>query len=514
MDLEKIWTWGAKYVSTTEMSIEEKVVGEAIAAQKASVRCIKDNRYSDFLLEHALPFVEAVRDIRVHPDQSKEAMDLYQQSVLIHYDVLTSLTKTVSPLDCAFLEWQQTPITLDVMYDLDPDFRQAVSEFVDVIEESDDIIGVEAARIHTGFYGIISATDFAALPGSTLNVIAQIIERSSIPKEYKQAIMAAKSWGLNGIYVFGDRYSGVLKSCGNVQRAIEEEKRYLKWIWTEPSKAMLGLMGALGQSSYDRFRYFEMYGKRFTPYIKAAQDAGVHVANIVMLPTHVGDIGHHIGPSYYHICRDDMCMAILEAVSETVYGTLRRALAMGKIKSPFDVTSVATGASASAMAEILAWEGFTPDMVQDMLQKRFNNYKLAHPYDRPMVGELHINDWLDFATRGASINAQPPRGSDGKVMGVPIDLAAIRFNSRLNNPQWYTYPYTAITVRTTALLRFLDQPCLLAPEPPSIAGLVNATALHPDVPMAPVQLCKNCATSRYLPAKCNYCLSPRLNSVL
>ncbi|HJH28368.1 MAG TPA: DUF2193 domain-containing protein [Methanosarcinaceae archaeon] len=38
--------------------------------------------------------------------------------------------------------------------------------------------------------------------------------------------------------------------------------------------------------------------------------------------------------------------------------------------------------------------------------------------------------------------------------------------------------------------------------------------LNPDVPMAPVQMCKNCATNRFLPAKCDYCMSPNLNSVL
>jgi hypothetical protein len=378
----------------SELSLPEKVVEDAIAAQKASVECIKENRYKDFQLEQCLPFVEIVRNFKRTPEQSKEAMDLYQASLLLHYEILTSLTKTVSAMDCAFLEWQQTPITLDIMYRMDRDFKDAIDVFVNTIEESDDIIGIEATRVHNGFYGIISSMDFAALP------------------------------------------------------------------------------------------------------------------------THVGDIGHHIGPSYYHICKDDMCLAILEAVSQVGYDTMRRALGMGKIQSPFDVAGIATGASASAMAEILAWEAFTPDMIQDLFQKRFHHWVMAHPYDRPMVGELHINDWLDFATRGASINAPAPRGSGGKVSGVPIDLSAIRFNSKLNNPQRYTYPYTGISVRTTALLRFVDQPCLLAPEPPSIVGMINATVLHPELPMAPVQLCKNCATARYEPAKCNYCISPKLNSML
>ncbi len=98
-------------------------------------------------------------------------------------------------------------------------------------------------------------------------------------------------------------------------------------------------------------------------------------------------------------------------------------------------------------------------------------------------------------------------------MCVPIDLEPVIFNPELNNPQMYAYPFTAITVRATALLRFVDQPCLLAPEPPGV-GIVNATALNPEEAMAPVQLCRQCSTSRFLPAKCDYCLSPILNSVL
>jgi len=496
------------------MNLIEKVVNDAIAAQNAAVQSIKIHRYEDFMLEHARAYVDVIRGFGCTGEQSKEAMALYQQSLLLHYDILTSLTDTITPLDTAFLEWQQTPITLEIMYELDPEFRKAVKVFIDTIDESEDIVGIEATRVHNGFYGIMSSTDFAALPGSTLNVLAQIIERAPIEKKYKQAILSAKSWGLNGIYVFGDIYTKVLKETRNIKKAIDEEKRYLKWIWDKPAEAMLHLMGELGHTSYDRFRYFELYREKFSPFVKTAFDAGVHPANIVMLPTHVGDIGHHIGSSYYKLCRDDMCMAILESISEVVSGTLKSALAMDKIKSPFDVASIATGASASAIADILAWDGFTPDYIQDMMQKRFKNFVLTHPFERPMVGELHINDFLDFATRGARINAHEPGGDAGKVMGVPIDLSPVRNNPELNNVQAYAYPFTAITVRATALLRFIDQPCLLAPEPPSIVAMVNAVALAPEKPLAPVEMCKNCATSRYLPAKCDYCVSPRLNSIL
>lgn len=99
-------------------------------------------------------------------------------------------------------------------------------------------------------------------------------------------------------------------------------------------------------------------------------------------------------------------------------------------------------------------------------------------------------------------------------MGVSIDLKPVVSNPGLNNLQMYAYPFTAITVRATALLRFVEQPCLLAPEPSSIVGIVNAIALNPEEAMAPVQLCRQCSTSRFLPAKFDYCLSPILNSVL
>lgn len=490
--------------------IVEKTVNDAIAAQNAAVSIIKEHRYDEFVLTHAKPFVDAVVSSKLAEGQSKEAMDLFQQSLLIHYDILTSLADTVTPRDTAFLEWQQTPATLDIMYKLDPDFRKAVDVFIEAIDASEDIIGIEATRVHNGFYGIISAKDFAAVPGSTFNVIAQIIARADIPKKYKQAILSAKSWGLNTIYVFGDTYTRVLKETRDVKKAIDEEKRYLKWIWDEPVESMKHLMELLGHTSYDRTQYFDMYTERITPYVKAAFDAGVHPSNIVMLPTHVGDVGHHIGPSYYKLCKDDMCMAILESVSKVVENTLRTALEMGKIKSPFDVASIATGASASAMADILAWDGFTPMHIQDLMQKRFSNFALTYPYDRPMVGELHINDFLDFITRGERIN----RDHGGKVMGVPIDLAPVRDHPELNNVEAYAYPFCANTIRATALLRFMDQPCLLAPEPPSIAGMINALAMNPKVALAPVQMCKNCATRQYLPAKCNYCMSPKVNSVL
>ncbi len=488
-----------------------KVLDEAILLQEISVSIIKEKRYSNFELSHAEPFVEAVRGIEPHSSQSEEALNLYKYSLITHYEVLSSLTKTVTPKECVFLEYQQTPVVLEILYEMDRDFRDSVEEFVRAINESDDILMLEAMRLHTGYYGITSAKDFAAIPGSTFNVLVQVLERADIDKEHKMAILATKSWGLNTTYVFGDKFTRTLKRTRDAFLALQEEKRFLTGIFLEPVKTFKKLMSewvpfeGFGQCGYDRNRYFEEYRKRFEKYVREAYDAGVHLANIVMLPTHVGDVGHHIGPSYYNICKDEMCMNILDAITQVMVRTLRTAYHSGEIKNVAEIASIATGSTAAAMATILDWEGFTSDMLIEFFSRRFENYKLKHPFDRVMVGELHVNDFLDFVSRGESIIRNKPIGHEGYIGKVKVDLSPLYYNTELNNPQWYAYPGCAITTRTTALLRFVDQPCLLAPEPPSIVAMVNLVALYPEKAMFPAELCKKCATARYLPAKCEFC---------
>jgi len=46
-----------------------------------------------------------------------------------------------------------------------------------------------------------------------------------------------------------------------------------------------------------------------------------------------------------------------------------------------------------------------------------------------MVGELHINDWLDFATRGDRIiKSEATDGLGRKTGGVPVDFQPMRQN--------------------------------------------------------------------------------------
>ncbi|WP_456329225.1 DUF2193 family protein [Archaeoglobus sp.] len=89
------------------------------------------------------------------------------------------------------------------------------------------------------------------------------------------------------------------------------------------------------------------------------------------------------------------------------------------------------------------------------------------------------------------------------VVSVLADDISRNYDTRLR----VAYPFCAVTTKFATLMKFADMPSLLAPEPVSIAVLVNAVALNPEKPFAPVSMCKNCATAHVQPAKCIHCVS-------
>lgn len=97
----------------------DKVISYALTAQKEIVDAIDEHRFSDFKIEHAESFVRAVEGMTVGEGQSDGAFQLYRQSLMNHYKILVSLTDTITPMESAFLEWMQTPSTLEILYGLD-----------------------------------------------------------------------------------------------------------------------------------------------------------------------------------------------------------------------------------------------------------------------------------------------------------------------------------------------------------------------------------------------------------
>jgi hypothetical protein len=106
--------------------------------------------------------------------------------------------------------------------------------------------------------------------------------------------------------------------------------------------------------------------------------------------------------------------------------------------------------------------------------------------------------------RGERILDHAPRGAGCKVSGLPVDLSPIAKHDVVMNPQRYTYPSCAITVRFSALMRLSDFPCLLTSEPVTATLMTNIIALHKDRPHSPARSCKFCAAN-YIDYKCAYC---------
>src|SRR5690606_2810816 len=133
--------------------------------------------------------------------------------------------------------------------------------------------------------------------------------------------------------------------------------------------------------------------------------------NILTIPAYsVGDVSHHIAQSTFNMCKDDVIMAVIEAVTDVMESTLRQS--PDSFKSYWDVLSLATGASAAATEYILELDGFNAPMIVDLLTKRFHNYVQVYPA-RGAAAELHNCDFMDTIYRGWKILDKAERLRNG-----------------------------------------------------------------------------------------------------
>ncbi|OWT32777.1 hypothetical protein BGI41_05860 [Methanobrevibacter sp. 87.7] len=488
----------------------EKMVNEAISAQRADVGVIKEKRGTKFKISDAKPYLDAAYNMEPIDNQAQSVFDLHRNSVKTHYDTLLGLTDTVRPEDDPMVEHYQTPPVLEILKEEDSGFNESVEKFAQAIGDSEALISRESIRHYGGFYGPTCVVDFAMIPGSTSNVVNQILLKTDIPLEHKETILSSKSWGMNTSYGVGDAFSQALEKGASAAEATEIEIKQLQDIYLNPIEAQGKLMDDAGESSFDCRKYMENYKKQMTPYVKAAMDDGVHYGNIVTVPAYcVGDIAHHISQSTYNMCKDDVIMAVIEATTDVIESTLKSNLE--KFKSPFDILSLTTGASACATEYMLELDGFNAVMVVDLLTKRFHNFIQLNP-TRGAATELHNSDFMDMVYRGYTYldKARKAKCSDPGVLvpmvnSYPVDLKPILDNEVIMNPQRYTYPSCGITVRFSSLMRLADYPCLLTSEPMTATLMTNVIALNKDKANSPVKACKNCASASLIDFRHQYC---------
>ena len=189
----------------------EKMIDEAMAAQKADVAVISENRYKNFKIVDAKPYADAVSNMTVFDGQVESVINLHKESVKNHFEILSSIADTLKCEDDPFIEYFQTPPVLEILCDEDGEFANSVDKFIQAIADSEAIVSKEAIRRYGGFYGPTCVVDFALMPGSTNNVINQILQKTDIPVAHKQAILSAKSWGMNTVLRSEERRVG--KEC-------------------------------------------------------------------------------------------------------------------------------------------------------------------------------------------------------------------------------------------------------------------------------------------------------------
>lgn len=491
-------------------ALYEKMIDEAMAAQRADVETVKRKRGTQFMLKDAEAYLDAVKKMTVAEGQAQSVIDLHTGSVKAHFSTLEGLTNTIRPEDDPFVEHYQTPVILEILCDHDPTFKKSVDTFVAQIGKSEALMGLESTRRYGGFYGPTCVVDFALIPGSTSNVVNRILKTTDIPKAHKEAILAAKSWGMNTSYGVGDVFAHAIEAGVTLSDAIQQEIAMFQSIYREPVEAQAKLMDSVGMSSFDQRKYMAGYRQKMEKTVMAAVDDGVHYGNILTIPAYcVGDIAHHISQSTFNMCKDDVIMATIEAATEVMEKSLRASLP--NYKSEYDVLTLATGSSACATEYILELDGFNAIMVVDLLTKRYHNYVQLYP-TRGAAAELHNCDFMDMIYRGWKYLDKARRGQCStteelapKVGGFPVDLSPIRENEVLMNPQRYAYPACAITVRFSALMRLADYPCLLTSEPVTATMMTNIIALHKEDPAAPVRGCKNCASAALMDFRHQYC---------
>ena len=98
-------------------NLYQKMIDEAMAAQRADVDTVKKKRGGPFVVADAKAYLTAVKEMKPAGEQSPAVFRLHTDSVNAHFDVLEKLTKTVRPEDDPFVEHYQTPVVMEILYD-------------------------------------------------------------------------------------------------------------------------------------------------------------------------------------------------------------------------------------------------------------------------------------------------------------------------------------------------------------------------------------------------------------
>ena len=202
----------------------KKAVDETLGAVDAMISTIRVKRGKRFHIDDTKAFVEAVKNMKPVDGQSSEIIEMHKQSVVAHYETLRDLTDYIRPEDDPFVEHHQSPAILEILYGEDPSFRESVEKFAKGLDAFEDVISKYVVRAYGGFWGPTCVVDFAFIPGGTSNILNKVLARmDDIPLEHRQAILAAKSWGMNTSYGIGAAFREAIEDGKTASEAVKAE---------------------------------------------------------------------------------------------------------------------------------------------------------------------------------------------------------------------------------------------------------------------------------------------------
>jgi hypothetical protein len=487
--------------------LAEKIADEILSIQKAWVDTVKKERGGRFKVSDWQPMLHVKERFVPCGKQSKDIFDLYSVSAKAAYDVISSLTDYVRPEDEPWLEHYQTTAVFEILYEFDRDFKRASLEVAEAVGKSTDLITEEVLARFCGRYGPAWIADYVATPGSFSNLLRRIIDNLPMKTEYKLAFINAVSAARNTSYsvMLGSKFLTVLANTNDVHKAAEAEKERMKEMWLNPIATQVQLMKETGQKSFDYEKCMTMFKDRiFDATVKAAE-AGVHYANLSLIPFWAAGDFHHVSQTTYNLCKGDIEMAILESLTEAYESTIKKAEKNGRLGKPSEIPTWEV--TAAGAAHIMRLDGFTSEMVNDLFMRRYFNLLLENP--KKFEYECMNDEFVSFLSQGEHLIEKPPTGLGGQIHGVKIDLQPIDDNEVLKNPQRYSWPECPITARFSGLLRFADDPFHLYSDPMICLYGTELIALAPQKPYLPFFYCKQCPSAKLMPSRCKYCLAEK-----
>jgi hypothetical protein len=494
--------------------IYQKIVGDALAAQRASLSIIENGRVAGFSLGSLEPFLDFVAGMRAAEDQSQSVIQLHSKSAEAHHRIFKAMSSSIRPEDEPFISCCQAPAVLEILYDEDPRFKKSAEAFTDALGKSESLIGIEAMNRYARDRG--TAESEVSGSGSSLAMCDQVMKTVEMPEYHRQPLLMAMLLSLIASCGIGVAFSQAMRGGASISSALESEAEALKLISERPIEAQAELLASAGLESFDPWGYMSEYRKRIEGSVRDAVDDGVNYYNILAIPVYaVGDISR-LSQSTFNLAKDDVVMAIIGAVTEVIESSLRGSLR--QFKSPDQPLVLATGSAACALEYILELDGFDAIDVVNLLTRGRRGCTAICPAEGTSgisgtLSDFHDLSFIDLIYNGwRYLDNTARKGKAFSSKGVPVpkvtwfdvDLEPILESEVLMNPRRYTNPAHPALARFSAMMRLSDNSCLLNGAATSIS-VTNIAAVHKEVPISPAEIYKSYVMGKLEDSRYGFC---------